>query len=49
MVEMWCPVMTLRHIAIGHVAPIVALGLLAAVFGDRVLVVRARPPDVAGH
>jgi hypothetical protein len=43
MVELWCPVASPAHIAIGHVLPIVALSALGALFGARVLAVRRAP------
>jgi hypothetical protein len=42
MVELWCPVATPSHVAIGHVLPIVALMALGAMFGGRTLGMRAR-------
>ena len=42
MVELWCPVGTVQHIALGHIVPIVVLALLGAVIGRRVLAVRSR-------
>ncbi|HEY8040806.1 MAG TPA: NrsF family protein [Polyangiaceae bacterium] len=42
MVEMWCPVSELRHVAFGHIAPIVLLALVGAALGSRVLGMRAR-------
>jgi hypothetical protein len=42
MVEMWCPVGSVRHVALGHVAPIVLLSLLGAAIGRRVLAMRGR-------
>jgi hypothetical protein len=42
MVEMWCPVGAVQHVAIGHVAPIVILALLGAAIGRRVLAMRRR-------
>jgi hypothetical protein len=41
MVEMWCPVSEARHVAIGHIAPIVLLALLGASLGVRLLAIRA--------
>jgi hypothetical protein len=43
MVEMWCPVATPEHVAIGHVFPILLLALLGAALGSRVIGIRARP------
>jgi hypothetical protein len=42
MVEMWCPVATPAHVAVGHILPIVAMALLGAVFGARIIAMRAR-------
>jgi hypothetical protein len=42
-VEMWCPVATPQHVAIGHIAPIVTMALVGALLGARVLTIRARP------
>ncbi len=42
MVEMWCPVSEMRHVVVGHVAPIVLLAALGAALGMRVLAVRAK-------
>jgi hypothetical protein len=41
MVQQWCPVMTARHLAVGHIAPIAFLALVGAVLGARVLAMRA--------
>lgn len=43
MVEMWCPVADLRHVALGHVAPIVLLAAVGALLGVRLLAIRAKP------
>jgi hypothetical protein len=43
MVEMWCPVSTTKHIALGHILPIVVLALLGALLGSQMLGLR-RPP-----
>jgi hypothetical protein len=43
MVEMWCPVGDVRHIAIGHVAPILLLAAVGALLGVRMLAIRAKP------
>jgi hypothetical protein len=40
MVCCWCPDASPRHIAIGHVVPLVALALAGAVFGGRILAPR---------
>ena len=37
----WCPDASPRHIALGHVVPLVALSLAGAVFGRRLLASRA--------
>jgi hypothetical protein len=44
MVEMWCPVATSEHVALGHIAPIVVLAALGAGLGMRMLAMRRRPP-----
>jgi hypothetical protein len=36
-VELWCPLADPRHVAIGHVAPLVALVALGALVGPRLL------------
>jgi hypothetical protein len=43
MVEMWCPVATPAHVALGHIAPIVAMALIGALLGSRVIAMRGRP------
>jgi hypothetical protein len=43
MVEMWCPVSGVRHVAVGHIAPIVVLAVLGAGLGMRLLAIRAKP------
>lgn len=43
MVDLWCPVGAARHVAIGHIAPVLALAVLGAVLGARVIAMRARP------
>jgi hypothetical protein len=40
MVELWCPVMTPAHVAVGHVLPIAVLMLVGTVLGRRSLAVR---------
>lgn len=40
MVELWCPVTSQAHVALGHVLPIIALSVLGAVLGARLLAVR---------
>lgn len=47
MVEMWCPVSEVRHVAIGHVAPIIALAVVGAALGVRLLAIRGKPRDAA--
>ncbi len=42
MVEMWCPVATPAHVAIGHILPILALTLIGALLGSRVIAMRPR-------
>jgi hypothetical protein len=41
MVELWCPVMTPRHVAIGHILPIAVVTALGALIGSRVIAMRA--------
>jgi hypothetical protein len=36
-VELWCPLADPRHVAIGHVAPLLALVLAGALLGPRLL------------
>jgi hypothetical protein len=43
MVELWCPVSTPRHIALGHILPIGVLALMGALLGSQMLGLR-RPP-----
>jgi hypothetical protein len=43
MVELWCPVSTVRHIAIGHILPILLLALMGAIMGTQLLGLGARP------
>jgi hypothetical protein len=40
LVDLWCPVGNLPHVAGGHVLPIVLCGVLGALLGRRVLAVR---------
>jgi hypothetical protein len=42
MVEMWCPVATPQHVAIGHILPIVAMTVVGALLGARVIAMRPR-------
>lgn len=43
LVDLWCPVGYLPHLLLGHVAPIVVLTALAAVFGSRLIKLRQEP------
>jgi len=43
MVELWCPVAAPRHVAFGHILPIMVLTGLGALLGTRILGLR-RPP-----
>ena len=40
MVELWCPVASPAHIALGHVLPIVVVSVIGALLGARALAVR---------
>lgn len=43
--DLWCPVGHAAHLAIGHLAPLIALGVLGAVAGHFVLpIARSAPP-----
>jgi hypothetical protein len=42
LVDLWCPVGHLRHLMLGHILPIVALGLVGIWLGQRLLSVRAK-------
>ena len=42
LVDLWCPVGHVPHVLAGHVAPILLLGALGALAGERALAVRAR-------
>jgi len=42
LVDLWCPVGHLRHLVLGHVLPIVALGILGVWLGQWLLSVRAK-------
>jgi hypothetical protein len=44
LVDLWCPVGHLRHLVLGHVLPIVALGILGIWLGQRLLSVRSSAP-----
>jgi hypothetical protein len=48
MVEMWCPVSEVRHVAIGHILPIIALSVIGAVLGTRLLALPRRPRGPSG-
>jgi hypothetical protein len=48
MVEMWCPVNELHHVALGHILPILALSIIGAGLGARMLSMRARAPARSG-
>jgi len=43
-VELWCPVVAWKHVALGHVLPIAVLALVGAFAGGEVLRVRWRAP-----
>ena len=43
MVEMWCPVAAPRHVAVGHIAPILVMTLVGALLGYRLIAMRAPP------
>jgi hypothetical protein len=47
MVEMWCPVAAPRHIAFGHILPIIVLTLLGAALGARFIAMRPRGQNKA--
>jgi hypothetical protein len=42
MVEMWCPVAAPRHVAIGHILPIIAMAIVGALLGGRLIAMRPR-------
>jgi hypothetical protein len=42
LVDLWCPVGHFRHLVLGHVLPVVALGALGVWLGHRLLAVRAK-------
>jgi hypothetical protein len=42
LVDLWCPVGHLRHLVVGHVLPIIALGGLGVWLGQRLLSVRSK-------
>jgi hypothetical protein len=44
MVELWCPVGAPRHVAVGHVLPIVVVAILGASIGSRFIAMRSLPP-----
>jgi hypothetical protein len=41
LVDLWCPVAHLRHLLLGHVAPMLLLGVIGMLVGARALGVRA--------
>lgn len=43
-----CPVVSLEHIAIGHILPVVAMSVLGALVGRRILAEQAPRPVVLG-
>ncbi len=42
MVELWCPVATPAHVALGHILPIILMALVGALLGARVIAIRGR-------
>jgi hypothetical protein len=40
MVELWCPVAAPRHVAVGHILPILIMTILGALLGARVIAMR---------
>jgi hypothetical protein len=44
MVELWCPVGAPRHVAVGHILPIVVVAILGASVGSRFIAMRSPPP-----
>lgn len=42
MVEMWCPVATPMHVAVGHILPIVILAIAGLLLGVRFMGIRSR-------
>jgi hypothetical protein len=42
MVEMWCPVAAPRHVAIGHILPIIVMVIVGALLGGRLIAMRPR-------
>jgi hypothetical protein len=42
MVELWCPVATPRHVAVGHIFPIAIVTAVGALMGARVIAMRPR-------
>ena len=42
LVDLWCPVGHLRHLMVGHVLPVIALGALGVWLGARLLSIRAK-------
>jgi hypothetical protein len=49
MVELWCPVSTVRHIALGHILPILLLSLMAALMGAQMLGLGGSDPRCRGR
>src|SRR5258708_1466704 len=47
MVELWCPVAAPRHVAVGHIAPLVAMAPLGGLLGARIIAMRALRPGGA--
>jgi hypothetical protein len=41
LVEFWCPVASVRHVAVGHVLPVVMLALVGWALGSRVIAMRS--------
>ena len=48
MVEMWCPVSGLRHVAFGHILPIAVLTILGGLLGARLLSMKAKASRPSG-
>jgi hypothetical protein len=49
LVDLWCPVGNLRHLAFGHLLPVAVLGLAGLWLGGRVLAVRRRRSSDSGE
>jgi hypothetical protein len=45
LVDLWCPVAEPGHLALGHLLPIVILGVVGVWVGDRILALRGKPRD----